>query len=186
MLKQVQHDNYGLPFLIIVPLHPWVVWPTSASLTLDPRFWILIIIIPNASVIPAQAGIQDDRSPGSYFRSTDRQSRCEHATFSSSVVPLASGMLDCEPSRSSEPKAKRKQSHTSAFPLCSWDRVVSRGSDRIISLTVETADQNGGRVSPIYRKRTQVRLERDREERRQTREEEAEKKKAEHPALFEF
>jgi hypothetical protein len=31
-----------------------------------------------------------------------------------------------------------------------------------------------------------VRLERDREERRQTREEEAEKKKAEHPALFEF
>jgi len=72
-----------------------------------------------AHVIPAQAGIQDDRSPGSYFRSTDRQSRCEHATFSSSVVPLASGMLDCEPSRSSEPKAKRKQSHTSAFPPCS-------------------------------------------------------------------
>jgi len=34
--------------------------------------------------------------------------------------------------------------------------------------------------------RTWVRLERDRAERRQTREEEAEKKKAEHPALFEL
>ena len=42
-----------------------------------------------AHVIPAQAGIQTDRSLGSCFRNTDRQSRCEHATFSSSVVPLA-------------------------------------------------------------------------------------------------
>jgi len=52
MLKQVQRDNFGLPFLIIAPLHPWLGWPTSASLTPDPRFWILIIIIPNAPVIP--------------------------------------------------------------------------------------------------------------------------------------
>jgi hypothetical protein len=38
----------------------------------------------------------------------------------------------------------------------------------------------------LYRKRIQVRLERDRAERRQKREEEAEKRKAEQPALFEF
>jgi len=38
----------------------------------------------------------------------------------------------------------------------------------------------------LYRKRTQVRLERDRAERRQKREEEAERKKAEQPVLFEF
>jgi len=38
----------------------------------------------------------------------------------------------------------------------------------------------------LYRKRTQVRLERDRAERRQKREEEAEKRKAKQPALFEF
>jgi len=56
-----------------------------------------------AHVIPAQAGIQDDRSLGSCFRSTDRQSRCEHATFSSSVVPLASGMLDCDRSEAVSP-----------------------------------------------------------------------------------
>jgi len=38
----------------------------------------------------------------------------------------------------------------------------------------------------LYRKRTQLRLDRDRAERRQKREEEVEKKKAEQPALFEF
>ena len=38
----------------------------------------------------------------------------------------------------------------------------------------------------LYRKRTQVRLERNSAERRQKLEEEAEKKKAEQPALFEF
>jgi len=38
----------------------------------------------------------------------------------------------------------------------------------------------------LYRKRTQVRLERDGLERRQKREEEAEKREAEQPALFEF
>ena len=38
----------------------------------------------------------------------------------------------------------------------------------------------------LYRKRTQVRAERSRAERRQKREEEAEKGKAEQPALFEF
>jgi len=38
----------------------------------------------------------------------------------------------------------------------------------------------------LCRKRTQMRLEKDRVERRQAREEEAEKKKAEQPALFEF
>lgn len=38
----------------------------------------------------------------------------------------------------------------------------------------------------LYRKRTQVRLDRDRAERRQKREEEAAKKKAEQPALFQF
>ena len=38
----------------------------------------------------------------------------------------------------------------------------------------------------LYRKRTQVRIERSRAERRQKREEEAEKRKAEQPALFEF
>ena len=38
----------------------------------------------------------------------------------------------------------------------------------------------------LYRKRTQVRLERGRSERRQKREEEAEKRKAGQPALFEF
>ena len=38
----------------------------------------------------------------------------------------------------------------------------------------------------LYRKRTQVRLERDRVERTQKREEETEKRKAEQPALFEF
>jgi len=38
----------------------------------------------------------------------------------------------------------------------------------------------------LYRKRTQVRTERGRAERRQKLEEEAEKKKAEQPALFEF
>jgi hypothetical protein len=38
----------------------------------------------------------------------------------------------------------------------------------------------------LYRKRTQIRLERDRAERRQKREEEAAGRKAEQPALFEF
>jgi len=38
----------------------------------------------------------------------------------------------------------------------------------------------------LYRKRTQMRLERDRAERRQKREEEATQRKAEQPALFEF
>ena len=38
----------------------------------------------------------------------------------------------------------------------------------------------------LYRKRTQVKAERDRAERRQKREEEVEKRKAEQPALFEF
>jgi hypothetical protein len=38
----------------------------------------------------------------------------------------------------------------------------------------------------LYRKRTQIRLERDRAERRQKREEEAARRKAEQPALFEF
>jgi hypothetical protein len=38
----------------------------------------------------------------------------------------------------------------------------------------------------LYRKRTQVRQERDRAERRQQREEEAARKKAEQPALFDF
>ena len=38
----------------------------------------------------------------------------------------------------------------------------------------------------LYRRRTQVRLERDRAERRQKRGEEAEKRKSEQPALFEF
>jgi len=38
----------------------------------------------------------------------------------------------------------------------------------------------------LYRKRTQVRVDRSRAERRQKREEEAEKRKAEQPALFEF
>ena len=38
----------------------------------------------------------------------------------------------------------------------------------------------------LYHKRTQLRLDRDRAERRQKREEEVEKKKAEQPALFEF
>ena len=41
MLKQAQHDNYGLRFLIIVPLHSWLGWPTSASLTPDPRSGML-------------------------------------------------------------------------------------------------------------------------------------------------
>ena len=38
----------------------------------------------------------------------------------------------------------------------------------------------------LYRKRTQVRLERDRAERRQKKEEEVERRSAEQPALFEF
>ena len=38
----------------------------------------------------------------------------------------------------------------------------------------------------LYRKRTQVRLDRERAERRRTKEEEAANKKAEQPALFEF
>ena len=38
----------------------------------------------------------------------------------------------------------------------------------------------------LYRKRTQIRLDRDRAERRQRREEEAAKRKAEQPALFQF
>jgi len=38
----------------------------------------------------------------------------------------------------------------------------------------------------IYRRRTQIRLERDRAERRQQKEEEAARKKAEQPALFDF
>jgi len=38
----------------------------------------------------------------------------------------------------------------------------------------------------LYRKRTNIRLERDRDERRQKREEEAARRKAEQPALFEF
>jgi len=38
----------------------------------------------------------------------------------------------------------------------------------------------------LYRKRTQIRLERDRAERRQKREEEAARRKAEQPVLFEF
>jgi len=38
----------------------------------------------------------------------------------------------------------------------------------------------------LYRKRTQLRFERDRAERRQKQEEEAEKRKAEQPMLFEF
>lgn len=38
----------------------------------------------------------------------------------------------------------------------------------------------------LYRKRTQMRLERDRAERRQKREEEATQRKSEQPALFEF
>jgi hypothetical protein len=38
----------------------------------------------------------------------------------------------------------------------------------------------------LYRKRIQVRVERSRAERRQKREEEVEKRKAEQPALFEF
>ena len=38
----------------------------------------------------------------------------------------------------------------------------------------------------LYRKRTQIRLDRDRAERRQKREEEATRKKIEQPALFEF
>jgi hypothetical protein len=38
----------------------------------------------------------------------------------------------------------------------------------------------------IYKKRTQIRLDRDRVERRQKKEEEAARKKAEQPALFAF
>ncbi len=38
----------------------------------------------------------------------------------------------------------------------------------------------------LYRKRTQVRLEREQAERRQKKEEEAERRKAEQPALFKF
>jgi len=38
----------------------------------------------------------------------------------------------------------------------------------------------------LYRKRTQIRLDRDRVERRQKREEEAARRKAEQPALFDF
>ena len=38
----------------------------------------------------------------------------------------------------------------------------------------------------LYRKRTQIRLERDRTERRQKREEESEKRKTQQPALFSF
>jgi hypothetical protein len=38
----------------------------------------------------------------------------------------------------------------------------------------------------LYRKRSQIRLERDRAERRQRREEEAAKREAEQPALFDF
>jgi len=38
----------------------------------------------------------------------------------------------------------------------------------------------------LYRQRTKIRLERDRAERRQRREEEAGRRKAEQPALFQF
>jgi hypothetical protein len=54
------------------------------------------------------------------------------------------------------------------------------------SLNGEQMSELGRLKEWLYRQRTRIRLERDRTERRQRKEEESARKKAEQPVLFEF
>jgi len=60
------------------------------------------------------------------------------------------------------------------------------GDIAVESLTSDQVRELNRLKEWLYHKRTQIRLDRDRAERRQKREEEAAKTKAEQPALFEF
>jgi hypothetical protein len=67
-----------------------------------------------------------------------------------------------------------------------WGKNEVPGDIAVDSLNDEQLRELNRLKEWLYRKRTQIRLERDRAERRQKREEEAAGRKAEQPALFEF
>jgi hypothetical protein len=67
-----------------------------------------------------------------------------------------------------------------------WGKNEMPGDIAVDSLNDEQMRELNRLKEWLYNKRTQVRLERDKAERRQKREEEAAKRKAEQPALFDF
>jgi len=67
-----------------------------------------------------------------------------------------------------------------------WKKGEMPGDIAVESLTSDQVRELNRLKEWLYHKRTQIRLDRDRAERRQKREEEAAKTKAEQPALFEF
>jgi len=67
-----------------------------------------------------------------------------------------------------------------------WKKAEMPSDIAVESLTSDQVRELNRLKEWLYHKRTQIRLDRDRAERRQKREEEATKRKAEQPALFEF
>ena len=67
-----------------------------------------------------------------------------------------------------------------------WGKNEMPGDIAVDSLNEYQMEELNRLKEWLYRKRAQVRLERDRAERKQKREEEAEKRKSEQPALFDF
>jgi hypothetical protein len=67
-----------------------------------------------------------------------------------------------------------------------WGKHEMPGDIAVDSLNEEQMADLNRLKEWLYRKRTQIRLERDRAERREKREEEATRRKAEQPALFQF
>jgi len=67
-----------------------------------------------------------------------------------------------------------------------WGRNEMPGDIAVDSINAEQMRDLNRLKAWLYRKRTQVRLDRDRAERRQKREEEEAERKAEQPALFDF
>jgi len=83
----------------------------------------------------------------------------------------------------SQLEAKREQA--SRYPR--WGKNEMPSDIAVDSLRDDqVADLNRLLKEWIYRQRTKIRLDRDKAERRQKREEEAARRKAEQPALFEF
>jgi len=76
--------------------------------------------------------------------------------------------------------------HVASKTYSRWRKNEVPDDIRVESLTDEQMRDLNRLKEWLYRKRTDIRLERDRAERRQEREEEAARREAEQPALFEF
>jgi len=69
---------------------------------------------------------------------------------------------------------------------CRWGKAETPGDIAVDSITDYQISELNRLKEWLYRKRTQARLEREKAERRQMKEEEATRRKTEQPALFEF